>query len=167
MRYAQTKLHYICGFILWRPAHTACVHTTPLPTSYGIDLTDLRRLGRLDQVPRSTVSTIEDSTTFSISMCFNNSTMYFQVHGTGIVSTWNLPLCLTLIQYMCCTDTVCVVVTGCMTLWQNPDRFLLKKYSKYLKVLQYIYVQVYLLYKLSSTYNYVLLVLEICNCALH
>ena len=45
----------------------------------------LRQLGRLDQVPRSTMSTIEDSTTFSISMCFNSSTMYFQVHGTGIL----------------------------------------------------------------------------------
>jgi len=52
---------------------------------YGIDLTSLHQLGRLDQVTRSTMSTIEDSTTFSISMCFNSSTMYFQVHGTGIL----------------------------------------------------------------------------------
>ena len=82
--------------------HSLCTHVTLLPTFYGIDLTGLRRLGRLDQVPRSTIygidliglrwlgrldqvprstmSTIEDSTTFSISMCFNSSTMYFQVH---------------------------------------------------------------------------------------
>ena len=30
-------------------------------------------------------STIEDPTTFSISMCISSSTMYFQVHGTDIL----------------------------------------------------------------------------------
>ena len=31
-------------------------------------------------------STIEDSTTFSISICISSCTVYFQVHGTGILA---------------------------------------------------------------------------------
>ena len=76
---------YMRFYIPRRPAHMACVHTSPLPSSYGINLTGLRQHGRFDQVLRSTMSTIEDPTTFSISMCFSSSTMYFQVHGTGIL----------------------------------------------------------------------------------
>ena len=34
-------------YILWRPAHTARVYTSPLPTSYGINHTGFRRHGCL------------------------------------------------------------------------------------------------------------------------
>ena len=85
MRYAQTNLHYICGFIFYDAQHTqhVCTHRrcrrsmgSTTPASAHTDAF---------QVWRSTMSTIEDPTTFSISMCISSSTMYFQVHGTGIL----------------------------------------------------------------------------------
>jgi len=38
---------YMRFYIPRRPAHTACVYTPPLPTSYGINHTGFRRYGRL------------------------------------------------------------------------------------------------------------------------
>jgi hypothetical protein len=38
---------YMRFYIPRRPAHTACVYTSPLPTFYGINHTGFRRYGRL------------------------------------------------------------------------------------------------------------------------
>ena len=51
-----------------------------------INHTGFRRHGRLPKYEDRLWSTIEDSTTFSISICISSCTVYFQVRGTGILA---------------------------------------------------------------------------------
>jgi len=65
--------------------HGMCVHTAVADVLWD-QPHRLPPTRTLAQVWRSAMSTIEDPTTFSISICISSSTVYFQVRGTGILA---------------------------------------------------------------------------------